>query len=499
MSKLFLFAIGGTGSRVVKSLTMLMASGVQLSGVSEVIPIIIDPDSSNGDLTRTVDILKEYKSIWKETNYPTNPNNDFFKTKISSLDELGEDNKITSDTFTFDIDGVKNEIFKDFIGYSELTKNNKALISGLFSDNNLNADMQVGFKGNPNIGSVVLNKFKDSISFTKFAANFQQNDRIFIISSIFGGTGAAGFPLILKNIREADNSLPNHAYLRSSSIGAVTVLPYFGVDKAGNSTIDSNTFTSKTIAALKYYADNICDNKSINALYYIGDNQSNDQEASDGSSEQKNNAHFVELAAALSIVDYASIPNTALQFNTNQNQVISPKYFEYGLKSETNDIHFSHLSNQTYSLIAAPLTKYSLFKTYMDCHYDESCAKLKMAHIYNGNNKISKQNLDPRLLGSLKNFNEHFKTWLKEMEKSTVSFSPIDISLNDVNIYNQVKGRPVRPGMFNRLKNGVGIENFCNKLNSAEPIFDHLKSPQKLFAMFSKVTEDIVKNEIQIN
>ena len=69
MSKLFLFASGVTGSRVVKSLTMLMASGVQLSGVSEVIPIIIDPDSSNGDLTRTVDILKEYKSIWKETNY----------------------------------------------------------------------------------------------------------------------------------------------------------------------------------------------------------------------------------------------------------------------------------------------------------------------------------------------------------------------------------------------------------------------------------------------
>lgn len=498
MSKLFLFAIGGTGSRVIKSLTMLMASGVKLDGVSEVIPIIIDPDSSNGDLTRTVDILKEYKSIWKKTNFPSNPDNDFFKTKISSLDELGDDNKFVSDTFTFDIDGVKTEIFRDFIGYSELTKTNKALINGLFSDSNLNADMQVGFKGNPNIGSVVLNKFKDSTFFTKFAANFQQDDRIFIISSIFGGTGAAGFPLILKNIREADNSVPNHAYLRSSPIGAVTVLPYFGVDKAGNSTIDSNTFTSKTIAALKYYADNICDNKSINALYYIGDNQSNDQTASDGSINQKNNAHFVELAAALSIVDYASIPVLELQFNTDQNQVVSPKYFEYGLKSATDDIRFSHLSNHTYSLIAAPLTRYSLFKTYMDFHYDESCAKSNMAHIYNGNNKISKQDLDQRLLGSIKAFNEHFEIWIKEMEKSTVSFSPIDISLNDVNIYNQVKGKPVKPGMFNRLKNGVGIENFRNKLNSAEPNFDHLESPKKLFALFSKVTEDIVINEIQI-
>lgn len=33
MSRLFLFAIGGTGSRVVKSLTMLMASGVVLKGL----------------------------------------------------------------------------------------------------------------------------------------------------------------------------------------------------------------------------------------------------------------------------------------------------------------------------------------------------------------------------------------------------------------------------------------------------------------------------------
>ena len=35
---------------------------------------------------------------------------------------------------------------------------NKAMMKILFSDKNLNSSMDVGFKGNPNIGSVVLNQ-----------------------------------------------------------------------------------------------------------------------------------------------------------------------------------------------------------------------------------------------------------------------------------------------------------------------------------------------------
>ena len=52
--------------------------------------------------------------------------------------------------------------FRDFINLEGLNDNNKSLIYSLFSSNNLDSNMRVGFKGNPNIGSVVLNKFKDS-------------------------------------------------------------------------------------------------------------------------------------------------------------------------------------------------------------------------------------------------------------------------------------------------------------------------------------------------
>ena len=40
--KVFVFCIGGTGERVMKSITMLMASGMSTNGFT-VVPIIIDP------------------------------------------------------------------------------------------------------------------------------------------------------------------------------------------------------------------------------------------------------------------------------------------------------------------------------------------------------------------------------------------------------------------------------------------------------------------------
>src|SRR4051812_15151934 len=104
MAKLFLFAIGGTGSRVVKALSMLLASGVEMKNTDTVVPIIIDPDSANGDLTRTVEILRTYKDI-RSKAYSSETS--FFKVNISSLDDLGDKNGFVSDNFQFNIDGVK--------------------------------------------------------------------------------------------------------------------------------------------------------------------------------------------------------------------------------------------------------------------------------------------------------------------------------------------------------------------------------------------------------
>src|SRR6476646_7149604 len=87
MSKLFLFGIGGTGARVIKSLVMLMAAGVDVKA-SKIVPILIDPDARNGDTVRTLNLLKLYKSLQGQLG---NREKGFFKTDIATLQDVWDD------------------------------------------------------------------------------------------------------------------------------------------------------------------------------------------------------------------------------------------------------------------------------------------------------------------------------------------------------------------------------------------------------------------------
>ena len=294
--KLFLFGIGGTGSRVVKSLVMMAASGVRVDAKA-IVPIIIDPDFENADLTRTIELIKQYSEVRSSLDF-TASENEFFKTEFEDI----------LNGYRFKLKDTKNKKFREFIQYDTLSKENQAFASMLFSKSNLDSDMEVGFKGNPNIGSVVLNQFASSEDFEAFASAFRPGDRIFIISSIFGGTGASGFPLILKNLRSITSDMPNCEAIKNAPVGAITVLPYFAVKPDADGAINSSTFIGKAKAALHYYEKNVTgDNSSVNVLYYIGDEITKQYENEEGGINQRNNAHIVEFASALSIIDFASI------------------------------------------------------------------------------------------------------------------------------------------------------------------------------------------------
>ena len=84
MSKLYIFGIGGTGSRVLRSLTMMMAAGVKI-GADEIIPIIIDPDAANADLTRAVTLMNNYRNVRKYLNFPKESKNTFFRKELGQI------------------------------------------------------------------------------------------------------------------------------------------------------------------------------------------------------------------------------------------------------------------------------------------------------------------------------------------------------------------------------------------------------------------------------
>lgn len=503
MAKLYVFGIGGTGARVIKSLTMLLASGIQTN--YEIVPILIDPDSASGDLNKTIRILRDYQNIYKQIEgYEANS---FFKNKISTLTDVvvekGSNVKVV-DGFRFELDGVQNYRFKDFIDYNSLDANNKNLTKLLFSEKNLDAELEVGFKGHPNIGSVVLNQFTKSEVFQSFADSFQEEDRIFIISSIFGGTGAAGFPLLLKNIRKGIVNGKHYAHLKSARIGAVSIQPYFKVKPDENSEIDSHSFITKSKAALHYYSRNITGNKSINALYYIGDTVDNPYENVEGGTNQKNDAHFIEVASALSIIDYASIDDSLLE--TVNETATYPIYKEFGVRAESS-ITLNGLYDTTRQILLENIISYFYFNLFLKEKLDWAISK-SFPFTEDATAKIDTNFTHQSFYKTLSNFNSEFRIWLGQLQRNQVSFNPFEI-VSETNQYNEIIDFKIDTKSIFTLVRDIpekksrnpfaqnNYELFISHLNKAShELGDAPNTPKRFMGVFSQGIKKLIAKKL---
>src|ERR1700712_202612 len=108
---IFVFGIGGTGARIIRSLTMLLASGVKLKDTNKIIPIIIDVDAKNADTTRTLKALEAYKLI-RERGYGNREEitDGFFNANLNTLSsikpEIGTTEKL-DDSFQLQFDNLE--------------------------------------------------------------------------------------------------------------------------------------------------------------------------------------------------------------------------------------------------------------------------------------------------------------------------------------------------------------------------------------------------------
>ncbi len=424
MAKLYVFGIGGTGSRVIKSLAMLLASGVRLgNNFNTVVPIIIDPDVANGDLTRTQDILKLYKQIRDKIDSP----DVFFGQELKPLGQIANNNS-NGENFHLRLDD-RTERLGTYIAHDTMPENDKHFIKLLYSEANLASDLKVGFKGNPNMGAVVLNQFVNSQAFKTFANTFAEGDAIFIINSIFGGTGAAGFPLLLKNLR-GNEKLPNYQQIKKARIGAITYLPYFRLDQRDE--INSESFIERAKNAIVYYNRTIIAQNQINPLYFIGDGGSNNtQQYSVGGNEQKNSANFLELAGALAILDFCQ--------NNAQNNDIPIK--EFGIQRSPDYLSFGDLEENQKNLIEKPLSTFWLFTQYLLSKSKGLAKSLGVSRWTRSNIKlVPPQKQSPcnesyfnssEYINDVKKFITYFDEWMQELSKQYPKFSPFQGELPD--------------------------------------------------------------------
>ncbi len=461
MAKLYVFGIGGTGARVLRSFTMMMAAGVNI-GADEIVPIIIDPDASNADLTRTVALMNNYRVINSALSFTQNNESIFFRKELS---------QILAD-YTLRINDTDDKTFQQFIDLPSMDKASQAMMRMLFSEKNLGSSMDVGFKGNPNIGSIVLNQIVDSNDFQDFANNFRAGDKIFIISSIFGGTGASGFPLLLKTLRTGTN-FPNNSLINNAEIGAITILPYFKLKNDDESEIDSSTFISKTKSALAYYENNISRNNSINALYFLGDDVTNTYENHEGGLAQQNDAHLVEFLAATAIVDFSN-----KQYATTSNK-------ELGLKDITGSVTFDSFYDKQKRLLYAPLTKFMMMANCLNYKFDYYSSK-----DFNANNDHFKGLYDTSFMSELQDLTAHFIEWLGEMKRNKRSLDLFNLNTKD-KPFEVVTG--VKPKRIASLKSDYDL--VTDRLNSAIKKCHSKEDNDKFLEMFFIATTKLFNDK----
>jgi len=286
---------------VLEALSYLCAAGLMPTG--NLSALFIDPDTNNGNVVKAKTVFGNYR---KCSYIDTGGAIDFFKTKMP----LEPDIWSPFQGWT----GVGNPQLYNFFRYNLLDNAGKNLFDILYSPKEKTTTLEKGFRGHPSIGAAVFvntiplesrNPWKDF--YNGISNDKEQGCRIFIVGSIFGGTGAAGLPTFAKLIRNRfkENGKDNE----NIKIGGLVVLPYFSfIPPAADSRVskelhaNSGNFLVSTKAALDYYHNQ---EESYDRLYMLGDDENPPvKKFAIGASEQRNEPHLIELIGALMGIDF---------------------------------------------------------------------------------------------------------------------------------------------------------------------------------------------------
>lgn len=411
--KVFVFCIGGTGLRVMKSIIMLLSAGYDSKGYS-MIPILIDPHQDLKEKTQLDDLMDNYMKIYnyvvgQNTNDVSNSLKGYFGTQIAKYQSLDNEQNPVNTPVSCQLS------FDSYLGYGKMPNGdlNHYLVQTLYSETNLNNKLSVGFKGNPNVGTVVLaDMIKGADWFGALQRHFEKDDKIFIISSIFGGTGASGYPLLEKMIRGCE-AFPN---IKNALMGAVTVLPYFALEDptTTGSSIDSSNFLTKTKAALAYYEKTVLSDY----LYYIGESSLKKSYQND-EAKQDDPAHFIELVAATALFDFLG-----------RDRQSSCQYMARAIR-ENRDVLDKQSAGDGYNDVIKVLADMKLLQVLITFLQTENSFPLQKTR------GIDENFYSDEPFKKLKDFMGKFSVWYEQIANNKRGFAPIT---DCNNMRNPVKG-----------------------------------------------------------
>ena len=299
MATNYVIGVGGTGAKCVEALIHSCAVGL---GPSDVFVILVDPDKANGNGERTREAYNAYAECREALGL--GPDDVFFKTELTCADK-NQNNLLWSP--------VKAKSFSSHFRYPLLSSEAKALCNLLYTEEQLDQDLNWGFRGHPSIGAPLMAHLPERESpwfefFRDITARIGNGQvvRVFVFASIFGGTGASAFPTLGRIFK-------NKFALESNfQLGGCLVLPYFTYDippeALANQQLfaDHANFLLNTKAALHFYDQmKSLDATTYKSIYFLGDNTPfNVKQFALGSARQKNPSHVIEVLGALAAIDW---------------------------------------------------------------------------------------------------------------------------------------------------------------------------------------------------
>jgi hypothetical protein len=302
----YAIAVGGSGARCLESLVHLCAIGL---GPEELFVLIIDPDTAHGNTERLRNLITKYQTCREQLTLPKGYR--IFNTEIKySHDEIKE---------YLAWSPVKSENnLRQYFKYNLLSTELKHVCDLLYSKSELDLDWDQGFKGRASVGAPVMGRigaelnerpWHDIITDVKEVISKPRDAKVFVFASIFGGTGASGFPTIGKILREKsmDEQWPGKEHL---FLGGALLLPYFSFrippEKEKEIYARPQHFIVNTQAALKYYSAIWKKSFNYDAIYLVGDKRldAEGRKFALGGREQANYIHYIELLACLAAFDF---------------------------------------------------------------------------------------------------------------------------------------------------------------------------------------------------
>lgn len=206
---MFCYCIGGTGARIAEVAAHLCAMNL-VNDEREITFIIVDKDQNCGGTAQATEVIGRIENISQITG--SNTGACLCKSRLTKPDANPWD--FTNALASIAGNNNGNAPLANALGQNGT--NDGILFDAFYSDSEQNSGTSKGFYGHPTIGALMFKYMMKNANGNDIAqpvirvlSGTADTAKVFIIGSIFGGTGAAVFSNLAAHIRSKARALAN--------------------------------------------------------------------------------------------------------------------------------------------------------------------------------------------------------------------------------------------------------------------------------------------------